>query len=126
MNSMSPSDFVTHYEAALATQKWEAVSPLIHPRATVIFSDGSVHNGKKAVQIAFERNFNAIKSEIYKISNVHWLLDLSDNAAFFFDFSWRGVVDGAKISGSGRGSSILICEHGKWQLLMEHLGPSAD
>ena len=121
--NVSPSEFVKQYEAALATQKWEVVSPLIHENASVVFSSGSVHKGKDAVRAAYERNFEAIKNEDYKIANVHWLLDSSDSAAYMFDFFWTGVIGGQKASGAGRGTAVLIFENDKWQLLAEHLGP---
>ena len=120
--TVTPLEFVTHYESALATQNWEAVSPLIHTRASVVFSNGSVHKGKDAVRKAYERNFASIKNEHYKIANVHWLLDSSATAVYMFDFSWSGVIDGKEASGGGRGTAVLVYDDGKWQLLAEHLG----
>ena len=120
--TMTPLDFAKQYELALATQKWEAVSPLIHERASVVFSNGSVHKGKDAIRAAYERNFETIKSEHYQITNLHWLLKSADTAVYMFDFAWTGVIAGEKASGGGRGTTVLLYEHGKWQLLAEHLG----
>ncbi|MEM8767240.1 MAG: DUF4440 domain-containing protein [Pseudomonadota bacterium] len=120
--AMTSLEFVTHYESALATQQWEAVSPLIHERASVVFSNGSVHRGKEAVRKAYERNFDAIKNEHYVIANLHWLLDSPETAVYMFDFSWSGVIDGKEASGGGRGTAVLTHEDGRWQLLAEHLG----
>ncbi len=120
---MSAPDFVQQYEEALATQEWAKVSPLIHDNARVVFSDGSLHAGKSAVQAAYERNFNAIKNEIYQIRNVHWLTESGETAAYMFDFFWTGVVAGQEVSGAGRGTAVLTKEDGKWVLLAEHLGP---
>ncbi len=119
---VSPLEFIEEYEAALATQEWDAVSPLIHERASVVFSNGSVHKGKDAVRVAYERNFEAIKSERYQMTNVHWLLNSSDTAVYMFDFSWTGIVDGKEASGGGRGTAVLLLENGRWKLLAEHLG----
>jgi hypothetical protein len=85
---MTPADFIAQYEAALATQDWSEVSPLIYVDASVTFSDGSVHKGKEAVRAAFERNFRSIAGEKYRISNVHWLLRSNDAAVYMFDFDW--------------------------------------
>jgi len=120
---MAALGFVAQYEAALATQCWSAVDPLIHERACVVFSDGSVHKGKAAVRAAFERNFLAIAEEKYRIANVHWLLETAESAAYMFDFFWSGKIGGQDASGAGRGTAALICEAGQWQLLAEHLGP---
>ncbi|MEZ5064525.1 MAG: nuclear transport factor 2 family protein [bacterium] len=104
----APEDFVRAYEAALATQDWRIVSPLIHEDASVTFSDGSVHRGKDAVRAAYERNFRAIESEEYRISNVHWLPRSQDFAAYQFDFEWRGIVQGQVMGGRGRGTCVLL------------------
>jgi ketosteroid isomerase-like protein len=121
---MSAAEFVIQYGQALATQQWEAVDPLVHQNASVTFSDGSVHKGKEAVRAAYERNFQAIADEKYQISNVHWLLDTSDTAAYLFDFHWSGKINGKVVSGAGRGTSVLIQNEGRWYLLAEHLGPN--
>lgn len=119
---MSPADFARHYEAALRTQQWDAVSPLIHPDASVTFSDGSVHKGKDAVRAAYERNFAAIKNEDYRVSNIHWLAQEQDFATYLFDFHWTGLIGGKTMSGSGRGTTVLTRLQDQWQLLAEHLG----
>ena len=68
---MNPETFIEKYAAALATQDWQQVNPLVHPDACVTFSSGAVHVGKTAVRHAFERNFSLIQDETYKIENVH-------------------------------------------------------
>ncbi|MCA9750552.1 MAG: nuclear transport factor 2 family protein [Gemmatimonadetes bacterium] len=118
----APEDFVRTYEAALATQDWAVVSPLIHEDASVTFSDGSVHRGKDAVRAAFERNFRAIESEEYRISSVHWLPRSQDFAAYQFDYEWRGIVRGQIMGGRGRGTCVLLRDGDAWQLVAEHLG----
>lgn len=120
---MSPNEFIRDYERALATQTWKAVSPLIHQNATVTFSNGAVHKGKNAVRIAYENNFDAIKNEDYRISNVHWVLVTENCATYTFEFQWAGMINGNAASGAGRGTTVLFRTLDKWQLLAEHLGP---
>ena len=102
---------------------WTSVEPLIHENASVTFSTGAVHKGKKAVRSAFEGNFSTIKEEKYRISNVHWIMRASDVAVYLFDFQWTGQIDGREAAGSGRGTSVLVRNGDGWQLLVEHLGP---
>jgi len=123
---MTATDFVKQYEAALATQQWEAIRPLMHANASVTFSDGSVHKGRAAVQKAFQRNFAAITDETYQITNVHWLLDSDETAVYLFDFNWKGKINGQSASGGGRGTSVLVRDNGQWKLIAEHLGPAAS
>jgi ketosteroid isomerase-like protein len=120
---MIPMKFVADYEAALATQDWSVVEPLIHPDACVTFSTGAVHKGKAAVAAAFQKNFAAISDESYRISNVHWLRQGPDVAVYLFDFHWTGIIGGQPAAGSGRGTAVIVNEGGRWQLLAEHLGP---
>ena len=70
---MKPEEFIKAYEIALATQDWTIVEPLICVDASVTFSNGAVHIGKKNVRKAFENNFTKIKSEKYSIQNIVWL-----------------------------------------------------
>lgn len=121
---MSPQEFVKAYEMALGAQDWDTVSPLIHINASVVFSNGARHNGKSEIGAAYQRNFDAIKSEEYSMTNLHWLSVTTEMAAYMFDFHWTGVISGKTASGSGRGTAVLKLEGGKWQLIAEHLGPA--
>lgn len=120
-----PEDFLKAYEIALATQKWQSVSPLIHERACVTFSNGSFYIGKAEVQRAFERNFALIQDEKYSISDIHWVSKTEDYAVCLYTFHWHGLINGKSANGSGRGTAVLVNEKGKWLLLSEHLGPNA-
>ena len=119
---MTLEAFVDAYQAALATQRWELVDPLMHADACVTFSSGEVHRGKDAVRAAFERNFAAIKDETYLISGVHWILRTSDVAVYAFTFDWTGTIEGRAAAGGGRGTSVLVRDGGAWKLIAEHLG----
>lgn len=122
---MSAKDFVKQYEAALGTQDWTKVAPLISDRATVVFSNGSMHVGKDAIRTAYEYNFTTIKNEEYRVENTHWLLETPDSAAYMFDFHWTGLIEGRKASGSGRGTAVLVRESKRWVLIGEQLGRKA-
>ncbi|MCW5906658.1 MAG: nuclear transport factor 2 family protein [Chitinophagales bacterium] len=119
---MFPDLFVKDYKAALATQQWQNVEPLIHANCCVTFSNGAVYKGIEAVKAAYERNFALIKNEDYQMSNIHWALQSETVAVYLFDFSWQGIINGEKASGGGKGTSVIVCEGGKWKLMAEHLG----
>jgi len=121
---MNPEEFIEKYEAALATQNWQSVAPLIHKDACVTFSSGEYFQGTIAVQKAFERNFKLIEDEKYAISDLHWVRKSEKYAVCTYAFHWQGLIDGKPASGSGRGTTTIIQEDGKWLLLAEHLGPS--
>lgn len=119
---MHPEEFIISYEAALASQNWDNVEPLVHANACVTFSNGTVHKGLKAIKVAFTNNFSLIKDEKYFITDVHWVVKDKEFAVYLFNFNWSGFIDGQQASGSGRGSTTLIFENGKWLLVSEHLG----
>ncbi|MEL6799058.1 MAG: nuclear transport factor 2 family protein [Pseudomonadota bacterium] len=120
---MTPTEFIERYEAALKTQDWAVVAPLISDAACVIFSNGTVHVGKAAIKAAYERNYATIKNEAYRVENVHWLLEAADSAAYMFDFHWTGVINGREAAGGGRGTAVLVREADGWVLMGEQLGP---
>lgn len=121
---MHPEEFIISYEAALASQNWDNVEPLVHANACVTFSNGTVHKGLKAIKVACTNNFSLIKDEKYFITDVHWVVKDKEFAVYLFNFNWSGLIDGQQASGSGRGSTTLIFENGKWLLVSEHLGPA--
>jgi len=123
---MTPEDFIDSYEAALGTQDWKEVEPLVSKHVSVTFSNGTVHIGKENVQKAFERNFSLIKNEKYAIENIKWLTKDKMHAVYLFEFHWTGVIEGKSASGNGIGTSVLVKEGSKWKLLTEHLGRKPD
>lgn len=119
---MKPDDFIPTYSAALATQQWENLEPLIHTDACVTFSNGSVHKGIAAIKSAYELNFTVIKNEDYTVSNIHWIKKSDEIAIYLFDFNWTGYIDGKFVSGKGRGTAVIIYDGKHWKILTEHLG----
>ena len=120
----SPQEFIIAYEKALATQSWEQIAPLINKDCVAIFSEGT-YTGKAEVESAFRKTFSLIEEEKYSISDIRWVRQTQTTAILVYIFSWSGIIEGAQASGSGRGTSVLIKQAGKWQLICEHLGPLA-
>jgi len=118
---MTPDAFLAAYEAALVTQDWDQVAPLVHPDAAVTFSNGT-HRGKDEVEAAFRKNFAAIEDETYAIRDVHWVSRDDTFAVCQYTFAWSGLVNGKPAKGGGRGTSVLKKEGDRWLLLTEHLG----
>jgi len=120
----TPDDFFEAYATALASQSWDLVAPLIHQSCTVVFSSGT-YVGFDEVETAFRRTFDLIEDEQYVISNLRWLDRAGERAVALYDFAWEGIIAGRPESGGGRGTAVLRREPEGWQLLLEHLGPSA-
>ena len=119
---MNPEQFIKDYEVALASQNWDNVEPLIHNLACVTFSNGSVHKGIDSIKEAYKRNFALIEDEEYSIAEVHWIVKKEEIAVYLFNFNWSGLINGQQASGSGRGTTVIMFENGRWILVTEHLG----
>ena len=119
----TPEEFVKYYEAALATQEWGQVEPLMHEDVCVTFSNGAVNTGLAAVREAYSKNFTIIKDEQYLVSDVHWAVKKESFAVYLFKYSWSGLMNGVQASGSGRGTATLVPDGDAWKLIAEHLGP---
>ena len=119
---MTPQQFLEAYTAAISSQQWENVEPLIHDNCVATFTNGT-HVGKVAVEAIFRKNFALIQDEVYEMSNVHWIVETEQFATFAFHFSWSGVINGKPASGGGRGSSTIVRVGDGWQLVSEHLSP---
>lgn len=122
---MTPDDLLHAYQAALATQRWGEVEPLMHPDVCVTFSSGRSFRGREEVRKAFTENFAGIQDERYEISEVHWVAKKADHAVCTYEFHWSGLIDGNAARGAGRGTGVLTNEAGRWLILAEHLGPLA-
>lgn len=109
------------YERVTNSHDLQATLSLIDEEAIYLFSDGSVHIGKQAIEKVLRRNFELIQDEAYSIDNLTWILDTDDAAACLYEFSWSGIVNGEPSSGSGRGTSILVRSGDNWRVVHEHL-----
>lgn len=118
---MKPSEFIRKYEAATASHDLDATLELIDEHAVYWFSDGATYHGKAAIGAAIRSNFEAIKEEEYRISDVKWLAESEDVAACVYSFSWSGKVGGKQTSGSGRGTTVIHKMDGEWRVVHEHL-----
>jgi ketosteroid isomerase-like protein len=117
----TPDEFMREYEIAANSHDLQATLSLVDEEAVYLFSDGSVHVGKGAIEQALRRNFDLIKDEEYAIDNLTWILNTTNAAACVYDYSWSGIVNGKPASGSGRGTNILVRSGDNWLIVHEHL-----
>lgn len=118
---MTPQEFLREYETSGRVGGVERTLSLIDDDAIYWFSDGGAHIGKAAIERAIRRNFEAIKDETYRLSEITWLAQTQDVAACTYRFDWSGVLHGEKASGFGRGTSVLIRKGDGWAVVHEHL-----
>jgi ketosteroid isomerase-like protein len=121
---MNHEALLAEYKNALSTQRWEVVAPLIHEKACFVFTEGT-YVGKAAIEAAVRATFDLIKNENYSIVNLVWVHVSDTYAICTYDFTWSGLISGKQAAGRGRGTTVIVFDQGKWQIIHEHLGPSA-
>ena len=118
---MTPDQFMREYETSGRVGGVEHTLRLIDDDAVYWFSDGTSHTGKPAIERAVRRNFDAIRDETYRISDLVWVAQSSDVAVCVYRFDWSGLIGGKPASGTGRGTSVLARRADSWVVVHEHL-----
>jgi len=107
------------YEIATNSHNFDNVKKLIAEQAIYWFSDGSFQ-GFDSIRKAFENTWKKVMDEAYQIKNLRWIAISEKAAACIYEFYWTGMIDGEKKSGNGRGTNVLVNDHG-WKIVHEHL-----
>ena len=76
-------------------------------------------------KFASDTQFELIRDETYRISEVVWVAQSNDVAACVYRFDWSGSLRGAPASGSGRGTTVLARRGDSWAVVHEHLSKGA-
>ena len=119
---MNHTDALASYVQKLNTHSWDEIAPRVTDDAVFIFTE-STFVGKEAAKAAFEKTFTLIQEEEYSIHDVSWTAVTESMASCHYEYRWKGLIDGQKSSGGGRGTSILLKVDGRWLIAHEHLGP---
>lgn len=109
------------YAQATNSHDIVATLSLIDEGAVYLFSNESVHIGKRAIEKVIQRNFDLIKDECYLINNLTWLVDSGEVAVYVYDYGWSGMINYEAASGSGRGTTVLRNTQDGWKVIHEHL-----
>ena len=117
---MSARDVLAAYEDRINHHDFDLLTDLIAPDATFWFSDGT-HVGIAAIRGAFERTWQALADETYRLDQREWIAEGDTAAACIYRFNWKATVDGRQSSGSGRGTTVLRRVDDRWWIVHEHL-----
>lgn len=112
--------FLEAYEKAANSRDFDNVAPLITKDAVFWFTDGT-HEGREAIQKAFQDTWTKIQDETYAISNVQWLVATYWNSVCSYTFRSEGITEGKKHVFTGRGVNVLKRLDGGWRIVHEHL-----
>ena len=114
--------FMARFEAALATEDFTQVAPLIHPRAVFRFSEGD-HSGMADIRAAMERTWAfEVDDERYTLTDKRVLPSGEDAATVLFTWNWSGnSAEHGPFEITGRGTAQLVRHEGAIKILLEHL-----
>ncbi|MDX5481320.1 MAG: nuclear transport factor 2 family protein [Hymenobacteraceae bacterium] len=114
------SAFITAYVKATNSHDFSQVAPLLFPEAVYWFNRDE-SQGIAAIRENFERTWRYLPDEVYGIESITWLSIEKNSATCIYTYTYQGTHDGKPVKGSGRGTSILVKQNGKWQIAHEHL-----
>ena len=103
----------------------DATLALIAEDAVYFWSNGAALFGRTAIAEALTENFAAIDQDTYDVDDVVWLAESRDVAACVFRFQWTGEMDGERVSGRGRGATVLRRDESGWRVVHENLSNGA-
>ncbi len=114
--------FMARFEAALATEDFTQVAPLVHPQAVFRFSEGD-HFGMADVKAAMERTWAfEVDDERYYLTDKRVLRSGEDAATVLFTWNWSGnSAEHGPFEITGRGTVQLVRHAGEIKILLEHL-----
>lgn len=119
-NILELEKFIQVYEQKANTKNFDQVKPFIHTNAIFWFSDGSFH-GLEEIKNAFEKTWDNLKDEVYKISDLRWLVQKDSEAVCIYKFSSESTFNNKKVIFNGRGTNVLKKIDNKWLIVHEHL-----
>jgi len=118
---VTPDAALDAYVRASDAHDLDGTARWIANDAVYFFSNESCHVGKAAVRAAIEKNFEAIRDGSYGIEKVRWLVRETSLAVCVYEYRWSGAIRGERMSGGGRGTTVLRHEDGGWRVAHEHL-----
>jgi uncharacterized protein (TIGR02246 family) len=118
---MTPEQHREELARRMSAKDLEGALELIADDAVYLWSNGNALFGKEAIAEGLRQNFAGIQDDTYETSDVTWLARTDDMAACAYRFRWTGEIDGKRVGGQGRGTSILHKIDGQWRTVHEHL-----
>ena len=115
--------FLQQFDALADKKDFSLISDMIHERAVFRFNDGDFV-GRQAVKGAFERTWQSgsgVQNERFFLTDIVVLSTDLASATATYTYNWEGVREGRQIRVQGRGTRVLVRQHGRLQIIHEHL-----
>jgi ketosteroid isomerase-like protein len=118
----TPQACTTDFTAALIRRDIGSALALLTDDVVFFYSNGTAILGKDAFAAIMTASWKRIENYAYATLNSSWIARSDAAAAVIYSFAWSGLVGGAEVSGSGRGTRVLARAPGAgWLIAHEHL-----
>lgn len=115
--------FLNRFEEIAEKEDFSLIKDMIHEQAFFRFNDGDFV-GRQAVQGVFEKTWKGApntKKERFYLSDIVVLSTDHASATATYTYNWEGIHEGRQFRIQGRGTRVLVKEHGRLQIIHEHL-----
>lgn len=114
-------DFIKNYELAANSRDFSKVSELIHPNANFIFPGGR-YVGRETIRNTFEKVWSLENGgDDFNLSDIKTLCADTGSATITFQYHWTIFIDDQPHEITGRGTSVIVNNNTKLQIIHEHL-----
>ena len=101
--------------------EYNLVKSLMLEEVVYCFDDKS-YSSAQEIKSIFEKTWNSLPDEVYTFEEVKWLSITTINAVCIYNYNWKGTNNnGITVKGSGKGTNVLVKQHGTWKIILEHL-----
>jgi len=122
MTADTPQLCAANFTAALIERDIDAALALLADDVVFFYSNGTAIAGKDAFATLMMTSWKMVENYKYQSGESKWVALSADAATLIYSFSWSGVVRGAEVSASGRGTRVFARQpDGAWRLAHEHL-----
>ena len=121
MAANSPQACTDGFTAALVRRDMDAALSFLTDDVVFFYSNGSAIVGKEAFASLMTANWGRVSDYDYSSADSIWVARSEAAASVIYSFAWSGVAGGEKVSGSGRGTRVLVNDGAGWRIAHEHL-----
>lgn len=115
--------FMNRFEESAEKEDFNLIQDMIDERAYFRFNDGDFV-GRQAIQAAFEKSWRSdptVKKARFYLSDIVVLTTDHSTATATYTYNWEGSQAGREFKIRGRGTRVLLREHGQFRIIHEHL-----
>ncbi len=123
MTKESVVQFLNRFEELGESKNFDLIADMIHDEAIFRFNDGDFV-GKQAIRGAFEKTWAGsanVERERFYLTDIQVLTTDAKSATATYTYHWEGAVAGQSFQIRGRGTRVLVVDHGQLQIILEHL-----